>query len=70
MNQGEYEALMADEINSASRKLTYSSIHRQAGRKYALDFGRDHKNPGGERVGEKEVAYWSRRDEFAELLVA
>lgn len=98
MNQGEYEALMADEtkrvdgdiswaededhspalhfraeiaseagyplfakgyLNRASRKLTYSLIHRQSGRIYALDLGREHKNPDGERVGEKHKHRWS-----------
>lgn len=98
MNQGEYEALMADEnkmidgditwaedenhspalyfqtqvaseagyplhargyLNRASKKLTYSLIHRGVGRIYALDLGRAHKNPGGELVGEKHKHRWS-----------
>lgn len=46
-------------LNRVSRKLNYSLIHRQSGRIYALDLGREHKNPGGEHVGEKHKHRWS-----------
>ena len=53
--------------NSSSGKLSYSIIHRTAGRIYGLDLGADHQNPDGEFVGEKHKNYWvpGYRDKWA-----
>ena len=53
--------------NSSSGKLSYSIIHRTAGRIYGLDLGADHQNPDGEFVGEKHKNYWKPgyRDKWA-----
>lgn len=57
-SEADYPLFAKGYFNRASRKLTYSLIHRQAGRIYALDLGRAHKNPDGERVGEKHKHRW------------
>ena len=53
--------------NVASGKLSYSIIHRVAGRIYGLDLGAEHINPDGEPVGEKHKNYWvaGYRDKWA-----
>ncbi len=53
--------------NPASCKLAYTLIHRQAGRIYALNLGREHRNPTGEQVGEKHKHSWTQesRDKLA-----
>lgn len=48
-------------LNRAARKLTYVLIHRAEGRVYSLDLGRDHRNPGGNLVGEKHKHRWSEQ---------
>ena len=44
--------------NPFSGKLSYAIVHRSVGRIYGLDLGADHRNPDGERVGEKHKNYW------------
>ena len=53
--------------NPSSGKLSYAIIHRSVGRIYGLDLGADHRNPNGERVGEKHKNYWvpGSRDKWA-----
>ena len=53
--------------NPHSGKLSYSLIHRIAGRIHGLDLGADHCNPNGEFVGEKHKNYWvpGSRDKWA-----
>ena len=53
--------------NPLSGKLSYSIIHRSMGRIYGLDLGADHRNPSGERVGEKHKHRWKdgSRDKWA-----
>ena len=53
--------------NSSSGKLSFSIIHRTAGRIYGLDLGADHQNPDGKFVGEKHKNYWvpGYRDKWA-----
>ncbi|MDE2779606.1 MAG: hypothetical protein OXI91_08030 [Chloroflexota bacterium] len=58
-NEGRYNLLAG--------KLSYSLIYRGVGRIYGLDLGADHRNPDGERVGEKHKNYWKdgARDKWA-----
>ena len=53
--------------NSLSGKLSYSIIHRTLGRIYGLDLGADHRNPDGERVGDRHKHSWKDgyRDKIA-----
>ena len=44
--------------NPLSGKLSYAIIHRVMGRIYGLDLGADHRNPDGNRVGEKHKHRW------------
>lgn len=48
-------------LNRAAHKLTYVLIHRAEGRVYGLDLGKDHKNPGGNLVGENHKHRWSEQ---------
>jgi len=38
--------------------LSYHIIHRIDGRIYGLDLGKDHRNPDGQRIGEKHKHQW------------
>ena len=62
-----YPIFLKGWYNSSSGKLSYSIIHRSAGRIYGLDLGADHRNPDGQWVGEKHKNYWvpGRRDNWA-----
>lgn len=53
--------------NPNAGKLSYSLVHRVAGRIHGLDLGKDHCNPDGEYVGEKHKNYWvaGSRDKWA-----
>jgi hypothetical protein len=48
-------------FNELARTLTYVMIHRGVGRVYALDLGKEHRNPGGELVGEKHKHRWTEQ---------
>lgn len=48
-------------FNGLARTLTYAVIHRGVGRVYALDLGKDHRNPSGELVGEKHKHRWTEQ---------
>ena len=39
--------------------LTYALIHKGAGRIYALDLGKEHRNPDDSLVGEKHKHRWN-----------
>jgi hypothetical protein len=45
--------------NAVANALTYALVHRGSGRIYALDLGKDHHNPGCEKVGEKHKHRWT-----------
>ena len=62
-----YPVFVKGWYNSSSGKLSFSIIHRTAGRIYGLDLGADHQNPDGEFVGEKHKNYWvpGYRDKWA-----
>jgi hypothetical protein len=46
-------------LNRLAGKLSYTVIHRAAGRIYALDLDADHHNPTCQRVGEKHKRSWT-----------
>ena len=48
-------------MNPQTAKLSFSLIYRGTGRVYGLDLGADHRNPDGERVGEKHKHRWKDR---------
>ena len=48
--------------NPLSGKLSYAVIHRTIGRIYGLDLGADHRNPGGDLVGEKHKHHHWKED--------
>jgi hypothetical protein len=48
-----YPIFMCGRYNPLAKTLSFALIHRQFGRLYALDFGKEHRNPDGVPVGEK-----------------
>lgn len=44
--------------NPLSGTLSYSIIHRSIGRIYGLDLGASHRNPDGERLGDRHKHRW------------
>lgn len=62
-----YPLFARGSFNTLNKALSYTIVHSQAGRIYALDIGRDHRNPTGEFVGEKHKHRWTERfrDKFA-----
>lgn len=55
----DYPLFIIGRYNSFAGTLSYSLIHRGAGRIYALDLGADHHNPACNRVGEKHKHHWT-----------
>ncbi len=53
--------LLRGSYNGLAQTLTFAVIHRGAGRIYALDLGKDHRNPTGELVGETHKHTWTER---------
>jgi hypothetical protein len=53
--------VLCGSYNGLAKALTYALIHRGTGRIYALDLGKDHRNPTGELVGEKHKHRWTER---------
>lgn len=48
--------------NHEAKALSYTLIHRGAGRIYALDLGKDHRNPSsGQLVGELHKHRWTEQ---------
>jgi hypothetical protein len=45
-------------LNRLAGTLSFTLIHRGAGRIYALDLGADHHNPTCQNVGEKHKLSW------------
>jgi hypothetical protein len=62
-----YPLVVKGSYNPLAPALSYVIIHRNVGRIYALDLGKDHRNPTGERVGEKHKHRWREdcRDKWA-----
>ena len=54
----EYPLFVAGRFNPFSGKLSFALILRGTGRVYALDLGKDHRNPQGVRIGEKHKHRW------------
>ena len=63
----DYPLFIEGRYNFLAGKLSFSLIYRGVGRIYGLDLGADHRNPDGERVGEKHKNYWrdGARDKWA-----
>ena len=62
-----YPLFIKGSYNPLINALTYALIHRNYGRIYALDMGKDHHNPSCNNVGEKHMHRWqqSMRDKDA-----
>ncbi|MDB9493421.1 hypothetical protein PN441_12970 [Spirulina major CS-329] len=62
-----YPLFLKGSYNPIIVALSYHIIHRTVGRIYGLDLGKDHRNPNGQRVGEKHKHRWreSLRDKEA-----
>ena len=54
-----YPVFVAARYNPLAGTLSFSLIHRGAGRIYGLDLGADHHNPTCQRVGEKHKHRWN-----------
>jgi len=54
-----YPLFVNARLNRAAQKLSYTLVHRGAGRVYALDLGADHHNPTCQLVGEKHKHRWT-----------
>ena len=63
----EHPLFVTGSYNPFSGNLSFGFILRGTGRVYALDLGKDHRNPDGVRVGEKHKHRWldGYRDTFA-----
>jgi hypothetical protein len=53
-----YPIILKGSYNPLSEALSYVLIHKKFGRIYALDMGKEHRNPAGELVGEKHKHRW------------
>lgn len=53
-----YPLFLKGSYNPVIYALSYVIIHRPVGRIYGLDLGKDHRNPDGQRVGEKHKHRW------------
>ena len=62
-----YPLTLAGYYNPGTPKLSYTLIHRPAGRIYGLDLGVEHRNPDLRRVGRTHKHTWSEeyRDRVA-----
>lgn len=53
-----YPLFVCGSYNAVAETLSFSLIHKGVGRVYALDMGKDHRNPNGQLVGEKHKHKW------------
>lgn len=53
-----YPLFLKGSYNPIIATLSYHIIHRTIGRIYGLDLGKDHRNPDGQRIGEKHKHRW------------
>lgn len=56
-----YPLLIRGSYNHEVRSISYVMLHAGSGRIYALDLGKDHRNPDGTLVGEKHKHRWSEQ---------
>lgn len=56
-----YPIFVRGSYNPLISALTFAIIHRQVGRIYALDLGKDHHNPTCQYVGDKHKHRWNER---------
>jgi hypothetical protein len=60
-SQARYPIFVMGRCNLAAQKLSYALAHPSFGRIYALDMGKGHKNPLGNRVGRKHKHRWTEQ---------
>lgn len=53
-----YPVFIKGSYNALAATLSYTLIHRGIGRIYALDMGKEHRNPDCQPVGEKHKHRW------------
>jgi hypothetical protein len=53
-----WQLVVVGSHNPLAIRTSYHLIYRQAERIYGLDLGKQHRNPGGELVGEKHKHIW------------
>lgn len=53
-----YTLFIKGRYHPVAQTLTYALIHRFLGRIYALDMGKEHRNPSGNKVGRKHKHSW------------
>ena len=53
-----YPVFIKGSYNALAATLSYTLIHRGSGRIYALDMGKDHRNPDCQPVGDKHKHRW------------
>lgn len=58
ISQARYPIFVKGSYNFIAQTLTYALVHRQFGRIYALDMGKDHHNPSCFNVGRKHKHRW------------
>lgn len=65
--QSGYPLFVRASYHPVVRALTYALVHSGVGRIYALDLGKDHRNPDGQLVGEKHKHRYTEecRDKLA-----
>ncbi len=65
--QGGYPLFVRASYHPVVRALTFALVHSGVGRIYALDLGKDHRNPDGHLVGEKHKHRYTEeyRDKWA-----
>jgi hypothetical protein len=54
-----YPIVIIGSYNRLASALSYTMVHRGNGRIYALDLGKDHRNPDGKLVGRKHKHRWN-----------
>jgi hypothetical protein len=60
-SQARYPIFVRGSCNMLTQTLTYAMIHSKFGRIYALDLGKEHRNPSGVQVGRKHKHRWTEK---------
>lgn len=58
-SQAGYPLFVKGSWNYDAGTLSYTIVHEKTGRIYALDLGKDHRNPDGRYVGERHKHAWT-----------
>lgn len=56
-----YALFVKGSFNALSHNVSFTIFHSSIGRIYALDIGKDHRNPNGKLVGEKHKHRWNEK---------